>query len=101
MGMLARVLAYHPTVAVRKESGEVVTIEIDMDDWYENQIVWESLLRGSGGRTIGDAVVAIERGRFNLGLSGGIVRVRVRNKVSDQLPTMSAGWLDSEFNSMV
>jgi len=97
---MALILAYHPTVAVRKKSGKVVTIEIDMDDWYENQIIWEGLLRGSGGRTIGDAVVAIEQGRFNLGLSTGIVCVRVRNKVSDQLPTMSADWSDSELNGV-
>ena len=48
MGLLAKILAYHPTVAVRKNSGEIVTIEIDMDDWYEDRVIWESLLRASG-----------------------------------------------------
>ena len=97
---LTRIIAYHPVIVVRKESGEVVTIEVDMDDWYTNQEIFECLVLASGGRTIGDVVVAIEQGRFNLGLSGDIVRVRVRNKVSDQLPTMSVDWSDSEFNGV-
>lgn len=91
------ILAYHPEVEVRRESGEVVTIELDMDDWYTNQEILERLLRASGGRTLGDVVESIEDGRFNLGLSAGIACVRVRNKVSAH-PTVAAGWSDSEFN---
>ena len=91
---MRQIIAYHPTIEVRKESGEVVTIEIGMDDWYTNQEVLDGLLRVTGSLTVGGAVVAIEEGKFNLGLPTGIVRMRVENKVLVHPPTLSVGWSD-------
>ena len=72
-----KIVAYHPTVAVRRESGEVVTIEVDMDDWYTDQEVIDKLLVASGGKTLNDVVDLVICGGFDSDLSIGVLGVRV------------------------
>ena len=96
---MPQIIAYHPEVVVQMPGGSVVTVEVDMDDWYDSQSVLKKLIRASGGENMGDVVRSIEEGRFNLGVDDGIARVRVRKAVSGQ-PTIVVGWADDQFNGV-
>jgi hypothetical protein len=83
------VVAYHPTFTVRTPSGEGVIIEVDMNDWYSDDEVRESLYHASGYRTWRDLVVGLGAGELTL-RTYGCLAARIKNTV----PTVGSDSMD-------
>lgn len=58
---MPKITAYHPEIAVQKESGEVVLIKPDLDDWYDEGEILSKLARATGASTVGEIVEAVEK----------------------------------------
>lgn len=76
---MPKIAAYHPEITVQRDSGEVVVIRPDLDNWYDEKEVLEILGRATGARTVGQVVEALEkpekRGMGNTG--GPLLSVRI------------------------
>jgi hypothetical protein len=73
---MAKVLAYHPEIHVKKRDGGLVAIRADMPDWASDEEVLSQLARPVGARTVGELVEAMENG------GGETIRASALNDVS-------------------
>jgi len=83
-----KVVAYHPEIRVRRGE-QVVSIQADMDDFYDDDEVLEKLKEANPGcRTVGDLVVALEQGSGNtVRKESGVMACRISECEAATKPT--------------
>jgi hypothetical protein len=75
--MVPRIAAYHPEIAVRRATGEIVVIKPDLDNWYDEREVLTILGRAVGVRTMGQLVEALMSGKRVGNTAGPLFSVRI------------------------
>lgn len=87
---MARVLAYHPQFVVDRAEGGYIRLVLSMDDWYNNEEIFEQLAVWTGATSLGGAISAI-RNNNTPGDRGNIISARIENvrslEPSDQVFT--------------
>lgn len=73
---MVKLMRYHSEIKVRRPSGELARIEVDLDDWYSDEEVVLKVAEVCGGRTAGDLVLAVERGELAFN-NNGVVSCRI------------------------
>jgi len=77
---MPRIDAYHPEIAVEKNDGTVLVIRPDMDNYYTDQEVLETLAESAGVGTIGEIVESLQNRTMAYGLKdnpAGVLACRV------------------------
>lgn len=57
---MVNIVSYHPKLCVEQPDGGLVTLTMDLDNWYEDREVWRLLGAFTGAETIGGILEAFE-----------------------------------------